>query len=101
MRALTSHPRTGVFTALLSVLIAPLFAYANLLCVAGGAAFDVCEHHDVDSDCAGAEAAHHDEAPPSKDCSKDSCFCITMNIIVTQPTVTKPNPTPLRVVDFA
>src|SRR5438128_33270 len=99
MRTLTSDPRTGAFTALLSLLIVALFAYANLLCIAGAA----CEHGDNDSDYAGSDASHHDEAPahPAKDCAKDSCFCITMNTVVTQPTVIKPNHSvSLRVVDF-
>jgi hypothetical protein len=87
---------------LLSLLFVPLFAYANLLCVAGSATCDVCEHHEADADCGGAETTHHDEAPahPAKDCSKDSCFCVTMNTVVTQPTVTNLNRSSLRVVDF-
>ncbi len=93
-----------MLTALLSLFIVSLFAYANLLCVAGGAAFDVCAHRDADSDCADVETTHHNEAPahPSKDCSKDLCFCITMNTASTQPTITQPNHTSSRrVVDFA
>jgi len=102
VRKLTTQPWTGAFTTLLSLLLVPLFAYANLLCVASGVACDVCEHQETDSDCAGTEAAHHDEVPahPVKDFSKDSCFCVTMNTVVTQPTVTNPSHSSLRVVDF-
>src|SRR6266404_4693325 len=104
MRTLSSLPRTGAFTTLLSLLIVPLFAYANLLCVAGGTALNACEHHDADSDCAGTASAHHDGAPahPAKDCSKDSCFCLTMNTVVPQPTIATPShAASLLVADFA
>ena len=100
MRTLSSHPRTGAFTTLLSLLIVLLFAYANLLCVAGGTILNACES----DHCAGAEAAHHDEAPahPAKDCSKDTCFCLTMNTVVPQPTIPAPNhAASLLVADFA
>ena len=94
--AMTSRMRT------LAGLVVVLFAYANLLCAIGGAAVEACEHRDAHSHCDGAESAHHNGVPTqqSKDCSKDSCFCLTMNTVVTQQTVTKPNHTSLRVVDL-
>src|ERR1041384_750050 len=104
MRQLTAQSKTGPFTALLSLLLVPLSAYANLLCVAGGAAFDVCEHHETDSDCAGTDASHHDGAPPhpAKDCSKDSCFCATMNAVTSPQTIVKPGVThSVRLLDLS
>src|SRR5437867_687783 len=74
----------------LSFLIVALFAYANLLCVSGGAVLESCDDH-TNNDC---EPAHHDHdapAQPSKDCSKDSCFCSTMNAVTSPPTIVKPD----------
>src|SRR5690242_6131822 len=94
MRKLTTQPRTGAFTTLLSLLIVALFAYANLICAAGGATSDACAQADADHHCETTDAPnHHDDAPtpPSKDCSKDSCFCITMNTVATQTPIAKPH----------
>src|SRR5438874_38248 len=98
MRTLTSHPRTGALTTLLLLLIVPLFAYANLLCVAGGAFETCCEaesarHHDE------SDADHHDaDHSPTK----DSCFCATMNAVASPQTIVKPAVThSVRLVDLS
>jgi hypothetical protein len=107
MRKRTSTLRARPFTSVLSLLLVPVFAYANFLCVACGADDKECEHETAHSHVAAphhhsfgeAETSHQQQYPKhSHDCSRDSCFCVTMNTIVTQQTVAKPNqvvPSPL------
>src|SRR5216117_3747303 len=98
MMRVYSQRRTRALTALLSVMLVPLFAYANLLCVAGGAFETCCEaasaHHHDDSD-----ADHHDaDHSPTK----DSCFCSTMNAVTSPQTMVKPVVArSIRVVDLS
>ena len=86
MRVLTSRIRTQG----LALLLVPVFAYANLLCVAGGAPHQECADEDA--------GQHHEQSPTQRrnDCSQDSCFCLTMNTVATQTTVA----TPKQVVTF-
>lgn len=74
--------------SVLSLLLVPLFAYANFLCVAGEASD--CDSQDVSE----AQTTHHQESPTHQhnDCSHDSCFCLTMNTVGTQQTIVKPAP---------
>jgi len=95
----TSHARP--FALILSVLLATSFAYANLLCVAGGAADTECEHEAAHNHVPApdhpsfgeAEASHQQKQDPKhqdRGCSRGSCFCVTMNTVVVQQTVAKP-----------
>jgi hypothetical protein len=101
MRTRTPTFRARPFTSVLSLLLALLFAYANFLCAAGGEDDKECERETTHSHMAAsnhhspseAEASHQQQDPKHPhDCSRDSCFCATMNTVVTQQTVTKPRP---------
>jgi len=85
----------------LSLLLALVFAYANLLCAAGDVSDKECRPEGVHSHAvvcdhdssAEAEAGHQrQDAKHSHSCSRDSCFCVTMNTVVTQQTIAKPKP---------
>jgi len=90
MQTRTPTVRARPFISVVSLLLVPLFAYANLLCVAGEASD--CDSHDVSE----AQTSHHHESPTHQhnDCSHDSCFCLTMNTGGTQQTIVKPAPVP-------
>jgi hypothetical protein len=85
----------------LSLLLLLVFAYANFLCAAGGEDDKECEHEAAYShvaapdrhSCGGAETGHQQQDPNHPhDCSRESCFCVTMNTVVTQQTIAKPKP---------
>src|ERR1700681_4153710 len=92
--------RAQPLISILSLLLVPLFACADFLCVAGGADDKECEHEAAhsylarpnDHDSGEAEASHQ-QTPHhhDHDCSRDSCFCVTMNTVVVQQTIAKPN----------
>lgn len=110
MHALNPMFRARPLISIPSLLLVPLFAYANFLCAAGGADDKGCGHEEAHSYLAGphdhnsgeAEASHQ-QTPHhhDHDCSRDSCFCATMNTVVAQQTVAKPNQViSLRGLDF-
>jgi hypothetical protein len=90
--------KSKVCLTVVALALVPLFAYANLLCAAGGAVETCCEaesaHHHDDSD-----ADHHDaDHSPTK----DSCFCATMNAVASPQTIVKPAVThSVRFVDLS
>src|SRR6266849_1588288 len=101
MRATILGLRARPFTSILSLLLVPLFSYANLLCVAGASGDEECEREAEHNyltvpgghNPCGAEANHQPKQDPKHqhhECSRDSCFCATMYTVVAQQTVAKP-----------
>jgi len=94
---LTAQRRTRALTTWLSLMLVPLFAYANFLCAAGSF---------PDEECAKDESAHHEHGDSDhhqqKDCSKDSCFCATMSAVTSPQTIVKPDTSRLiRLLDLS
>jgi hypothetical protein len=100
LRRMSTHGHSKMARPLvvfLSLVFVSLFAYANFLCVAGSTLDSGCDHPETAA--SDRETSHQHDAPASKSNSKQrsdcgshaSCFCITMNTVIAQPTVVKPS----------